>query len=451
MNMMAAVKRDRRIAFQRPVETRGALGGIAATSWSTLGFRLANVRFGTSAERREAAGAEAAVQAATFRVLADGLTRTLTARDRVVFDNAAWDIAAPVPVGRDEIEITAVANREAVVSLGVMTLGRADEADAALALSAVQLAGLGLAAEVDAALAPAAVQIGAAGAAGESDEALALESSAPPLDFMGGVLPAGTSLARADAARFWDETGTLDSAAADVARFDHDPATLALRGLLLEPAATNRVPRSQEFDNGFWGKNAATVTANDALAPDGTTTADKLDLTVAGYSVVVTSAPIAASAATWQFSVWLKGVAGGERLYLSATPDAALWRRQEVVLTTQWQRYTLEATLTATDWYFQVGYDDRDGGQTPIAAQSFHIWGAQVEEGAEPTSYVETAAASASRAEDELTITVPAGMTTAHCTIEGGSEDVPVSAGPQVLTADDFGGVPVWPQQIEFS
>lgn len=46
--------------------------------------------------------------------------------------------------------------------------------------------------------------------------------------------------------------------------------------LLMEPAGTNLILRSQEFDNAVWTKTTATVAANAVTAPDGTLTADKL-------------------------------------------------------------------------------------------------------------------------------------------------------------------------------
>ena len=46
--------------------------------------------------------------------------------------------------------------------------------------------------------------------------------------------------------------------------------------LLLEPQRTNLVTYSEQFDNAAWVKFNATITANDAISPDGTTNADKL-------------------------------------------------------------------------------------------------------------------------------------------------------------------------------
>lgn len=112
--VLPAGKRNARITFQRNGAGRSALGGKAAPSWADLFSRLALVRFGTSAERRAAAG-EQAVQTATFRVLADSDVRGVTVRDRILdADGLAWDVTGIAPIGApapSEIEFTATAAR----------------------------------------------------------------------------------------------------------------------------------------------------------------------------------------------------------------------------------------------------------------------------------------------------------------------------------------------------
>jgi hypothetical protein len=54
-----------------------------------------------------------------------------------------------------------------------------------------------------------------------------------------------------------------------------------LKGTLIEPARTNLLQRSEEFDNAYWGKNSLNTTGtppwvNVAVAPDGEQTAEKL-------------------------------------------------------------------------------------------------------------------------------------------------------------------------------
>lgn len=114
MPQTPAGQRDKLVVFQRDAAGRTAMGGIAAGNWQALGSRFAKVLYGSGAERRGAAG-EAASQAATFRVLADAVTSTVTVRDRIAFLGRTWDITSAVPIGGPsgaEIEFTAVANMD---------------------------------------------------------------------------------------------------------------------------------------------------------------------------------------------------------------------------------------------------------------------------------------------------------------------------------------------------
>lgn len=110
--MLPAEKRDRRITFARVATVRSTLGVVEQGSWSELGSRWAFVRYGSGAERR-AAAVEGAVQPATFRTLADGLTSTITVADRIEYGGLTFDIVSIAPIGRgpEEFEFTGVAAR----------------------------------------------------------------------------------------------------------------------------------------------------------------------------------------------------------------------------------------------------------------------------------------------------------------------------------------------------
>lgn len=87
-------------------------------------------------------------------------------------------------------------------------------------------------------------------------------------------------LTRSSAGTYVDAAGVIQTAAADVARIDHLTGAGAL---LIEPATTNLLLRSEDFDDAAWTKTRVTVTANAVAAPDGTMTGDKLvcDVSVA--------------------------------------------------------------------------------------------------------------------------------------------------------------------------
>ena len=112
--MIDAGQRQYRISFERNNAGRSAMGGPASPSWQVLFTRFSNVRWGSSAERRAAAG-EQAIQSGTFRVLADNQTRGVRHTDRIVFDGLSWDITSIAPIGGPaprEIEFTATASRD---------------------------------------------------------------------------------------------------------------------------------------------------------------------------------------------------------------------------------------------------------------------------------------------------------------------------------------------------
>ena len=106
--MLPAGPRDKRIAFQAASGSADDYGE-SAPSWATIadGERWAAVFYGRGEERRQAA-ATGGAQAATFVVLADEVTRTVTLAHRILFAGVGWDIRSIAPRGRAEIEFTAV-------------------------------------------------------------------------------------------------------------------------------------------------------------------------------------------------------------------------------------------------------------------------------------------------------------------------------------------------------
>ena len=168
-----------------------------------------------------------------------------------------------------------------------------------------------------------------------------------------------------------------------------------------EAASTNLIRYSGDVSNAtVWNASAATVTANQATAPDGTMTATRVALiAVSGAAFTMTGQGFNATAAPYAMSIWLKGNVGGERLYLCSTPDGVTYYRTQVILTTAWQRFSLTTgNLTAVLWYFEIGTDLRDTSQTPTAAQTVFMWGGQVELGSYATSYIPTTSAPVGRA-----------------------------------------------------
>lgn len=210
------------------------------------------------------------------------------------------------------------------------------------------------------------------------------------------------------------------SAAVYGPRFDYDPVTLAARGLLVEESRTNLVTYSEQFDNAAWAKLNTTATANAAVSPDGTVTADKL--VSSGSSTKVIYQAIS-SAGTYAISIYAKageysgltfttGIAGTffnlatgtVRAYYSAVPTSSTI----TPVGNGWYRCTIVVTLAAADNLY-IGPNDNvnntlGSGWTADGASGIYVWGAQVESGTFSTSYIPTLASTVTRSADVASV-----------------------------------------------
>jgi hypothetical protein len=204
-------------------------------------------------------------------------------------------------------------------------------------------------------------------------------------------------------------------------RFDHDPATAGnpSRGLLIEESRQNLLQRSEEFDNAYWTKANATVTANAVTAPDGTTTADAVFETAAsGFHAIQRGLAIPSTAIyTASFFVKANGrtqfalqigiiyaefnlSAGTAAVIGGGASDAA----SILALPNGWYRCTFTRSATADETVFMVFNNGSVYDYTGNAALGFYIWGAQLEAGAFPTSYIPTTSAAVTRQADSAIV-----------------------------------------------
>jgi hypothetical protein len=204
---------------------------------------------------------------------------------------------------------------------------------------------------------------------------------------------------RATTAYRTNAAGILESVANNVPRLDF-PIGSGCPALLVEPAATNLVLRSEEFNDASWIKlNAATVTANTSVAPDGTTTADTLTLTT-NISSSIYQAITTVSELT--FSVYAKVASGTKNFRLRFDRPSAI-ASANFTATTTWQRFTFTATMTGSGGVYVI--NDSTG-----TAGDLIIWGAQLETGSVATSYIPTVAATATRNADVINKTAVSGL-----------------------------------------
>ena len=155
---------------------------------------------------------------------------------------------------------------------------------------------------------------------------------------------------------------------------------------LVEVCPWNDVEYSEDFTNAFWDKTG-TITADAGVAPNGTTTADKL---AAGTSNLIRKPMPTIAGQTYTGSVYIKSANAGQsaslRLNMSigqSTPAVSI----PITTTDEWQRFTATYTTTDTTTFFQIGEWSTLGyGPT----NDILIWGAQLNIGATAKPYFPT-------------------------------------------------------------
>tara|TARA_R110000823_G_scaffold310001_1_gene434641 strand:- start:377 stop:1612 length:1236 start_codon:yes stop_codon:yes gene_type:complete len=255
-------------------------------------------------------------------------------------------------------------------------------------------------------------------------------SSSAFYDFSLGSLPAGVTLTRASSGYRYNSSGVLVSETTNVARFDYAPVALTARGLLIEGAATNNAQRSEEIDNAYWTKTRATVTANGAVAPDGTTTMDQVVEDTSTNSHFVSITPAFNSGTAYAISFYAK--AAGRNFVLLQLPSSGFVTTRDNYFNlgtgalgtagagcTNFiqnvgggiYRCTVIATATATTaaglTVFAAATADGTASYTGDGASGFYLWGVTVVADTFPflTSYIQTTSAAATRAVDVALIT----------------------------------------------
>ena len=254
------------------------------------------------------------------------------------------------------------------------------------------------------------------------------------LDFASGqVVDPRITFTRASTATRTNSRGLIELLPSGVPRIDFDPVTLACKGLLVEEQRTNLLLRSEEFDNASWIKAATTITANAIASPDGATTTDKLIASAASAYHYAGQSCTVLSNTVVTLSIYAKAGEYGY-IHLQATPDGTNYIFCGFDLTAGtagtpvnagngsgaygtitpvgggWYRCTLTGIPSSTVANPLCAVYVHNASTTYSlctgnGTSGLYIWGAQLEAGAFPTSYIPTVASQVTRAADVASMT----------------------------------------------
>lgn len=214
----------------------------------------------------------------------------------------------------------------------------------------------------------------------------------------------------------------LQTAAAGVPRFDHDPVTGESKGFLIEEQRSNLLTYSSAFDNAAWTKGNATISADTVVAPDGTLTGDKLvkdsGSTLYGRVRFLNAIP---SAGTYTLSVYAKAAQNTFLMLTRDGTDSAWYNLSAGIVETTGANTTASIQHVGNGWYrciytntawtlagtATIGVSNATNTTTYTGNgfDGIYIWGAQLEAGSFATSYIPTTSAQVTRSADSASIT----------------------------------------------
>jgi hypothetical protein len=253
---------------------------------------------------------------------------------------------------------------------------------------------------------------------GKKDTILAyndLNSNYKPLPF---------NFSRASKATVVNKDGLIEEVGSGQPRVDYLNNTKG--ALKLEPSRTNLVTYSEDFSN-WLTSGSATSSINTLISPNGTLNADTLNAAISNYSGFYRRFATTIGFSYTNSVFFKKGTQEWVGLLKNNGSAMAAWFNLSngTIGTVEsgvdakiedygngWYRCSITMNATITNSYIQIAVVDYDNSiSNSVVGGAIYAWGAQVEEGSFPTSYIKSNSGSAvTRLTDSCSQTVPDGV-----------------------------------------
>ena len=254
------------------------------------------------------------------------------------------------------------------------------------------------------------------------------------LDFTQEVLDPRITFSRGSIGTRVNRNRLIETVSANQPRFDYDPVTGECKGLLIEESRTNIVTNNNDFNNiGPSGsRNGSSIISNSTTSPDGSNTASTL---IEGTNNGTHAVQIVYTFQTgnkYCYSIFAKAYGSGNRKLLILFGAGAFPSQQNAIFDlvngtitnvntvngsdakiekypNGWYKCTLiGATTTSTSVSAALLYlvnESISASYTGDGTSGIYLWGAQLEQGAFPTSYIPTTASTVTRSADLASMT----------------------------------------------